>query len=668
MSQDTKQLNSPIEHWSYSSIKMYVANQAKFFRNYVDKMYDENPMSPSMIIGRALHKVCAELIEIGDMGQLYDVGLREIEQYNDSAIAYGKTGSREAMIKKYSQGFQFVKEEVEPLVYDPDVESIMVEEPLKSFVQTESGEDLPLPIKAIADWVFKRESTGEIIIIDWKFLSAFSKTEEENNGLLNWEYFMQAMFNYHTVKNRLKIAPSKMQFREIKLSKNKDTDMPQTSVVEFDFTNPEYRLFMDGFNRFLLDATDDLCGLRRVFLPNFADMMDGDFYMLQYMQGLLEIDLSQYSFVHREEKKELVEKKYVPSVNASVENKYLTNEEKIRVKLQEFGVPVVMEETLTGGAITMFTCKPSRGVKMSEINKHEQDIAIALKSRSVRILAPIPGTDTVGIEVENENKLAIPLTDDVFAADPYLLPIGVNVYGTRRYADLRKMPHLLIAGTTGSGKSVFLRSLIKSILRDKTNKVVLIDPKQVELQEFSEFPNVLDHVTETKDAIRILNKLMQEMDQRYTVLKNNKAKSIEDLAPGTMPYTVVFIDEFADLIMSQDKDDLFQIETYISPKGRKMKKVIEYKDAHHCIVRLAQKARACGIHLVIATQRPSVDVVSGLIKTNFPTRVSFMTSSSIDSKVILDTPGAEKLTGNGDMLFQDPSKNYLERLQGYYTE
>ena len=334
----------------------------------------------------------------------------------------------------------------------------------------------------------------------------------------------------------------------------------------------------------------------------------------------------------------------------------------IEEKLADFGVTGKVMEIRPGPVITMFEYKPAPGIKINKISSLEGDLAMGLKALSIRIIAPIPGKDVVGIEVPNESREIVVLRElfesSSFMAQKSMLTIalGKDISGKPRYMDLQTAPHLMIAGTTGSGKSVLLNAAITSLLYRATPyelKLIMIDPKMLELSIYEDIPHLLHPVvTESKKAVAALRWLVGEMDSRYSMLSeegvrdidsyNRKLETleIEEKQLRWLPYIVVIIDELADLMM-------------VSPT-----------DVKDSIIRLAQKARAAGIHIIVSTQRPSADVVAGLIKANFPARISFLVSSKVDSRIILDTSGAETLLGKGDMLFLRSGGSNLLRLQG----
>ena len=343
--------------------------------------------------------------------------------------------------------------------------------------------------------------------------------------------------------------------------------------------------------------------------------------------------------------------------------------DKLKGCLNDFNVQGEIQQVMPGPVVTMFEFKPAPGVKVSKIENLTDDIALALRAESVRIEAPIPGKDSVGIEIPNIHRETVFLREIVESAaftdskSPLTLALGKDIQGGTRVADLAKMPHLLVAGATGAGKSVgingFLLSLLYKAGPDKV-KLLLVDPKRIELAPYAELPHLVHPVvTEMSMAKSALEWAVFEMDCRYQKMAklgvrniegyNAKLEQLGDNLPEEfenmkhMPYLVIIIDELADLMMTAAKD------------------------VEQCIVRLAQLARAAGIHMILATQRPSVDVVTGLIKANFPTRISFFVTSKFDSRTILDAVGAERLLGKGDLLFK-PSGGKLKRMHGAYVD
>ncbi len=327
--------------------------------------------------------------------------------------------------------------------------------------------------------------------------------------------------------------------------------------------------------------------------------------------------------------------------------------------LGHFGVEAQVVNTIAGPHITRFELRLAPGIKMSKVAQLKDDLAYALAATDIRILAPVPGKTAVGVEVPNARRRIVQLGDVFQNApagwSPLTVWLGKDVAGKAIGADLAKMPHLLVAGTTGAGKSGAINAMLSSLLLRATPhelRLVLIDPKQVELNHYESIPHLLTPViTSPRMAANALQNLVKEMEQRYSIMSLAKTRSLIELnrsrekrGEAPLPYIVCVIDELADLMM-------------VAPA-----------DVEDSIIRLAQKARAVGIHLVLATQSPRVDVITGMIKANVPSRIAFSVSSQTDSRVILDQNGAESLLGQGDMLFSPVGTSRLQRIQGAYID
>jgi len=363
----------------------------------------------------------------------------------------------------------------------------------------------------------------------------------------------------------------------------------------------------------------------------------------------------------------------------------VANARLLEKKLFDFGVEGKVIEIRPGPVITMYELEPAPGVKINKITNLSDDLALALKAPSIRIIAPVPGKAAVGVEIPNQERESVYLKDvldnETFRAASLRMPIalGVDITGAPIVTELVRMPHLLIAGTTGSGKSVSLNAMICSILFKTTPdevKFIMIDPKRLELSYYEGIPHLLHPVVlDPKMAAQVLKWAVEEMERRYRIISTLGVKNIESYnelldsrggdklppaersaiqtggaledevarLPEKLPYIVIIIDELADLM------------------------VVAQRNVEESLARLAQMARAAGIHLILATQRPSVDVITGIIKANFPTRISFQVSSKVDSRTILDQHGAEKLLGAGDMLFIPPGTSRIIRIHGAYV-
>ncbi len=354
------------------------------------------------------------------------------------------------------------------------------------------------------------------------------------------------------------------------------------------------------------------------------------------------------------------------------------NARRLEKKLEDFGVEGEVVEILPGPVITMYEYKPAPGIKISKVAGLSDDLALTLKARSIRIVAPIPGKAAIGIEIPNDQREMVYLRE-ILSSSAYVdtnakLPIalGKDITGSAVVADLAKMPHLLVAGATGTGKSVSINAMIQSLLYTVSPdmaRFLMVDPKRIELSIYQDIPHLLHPVVaQPKDANKALKWAVHEMERRYMLLSDRGVRNIDsynrkivkqtgkndssenkDEEGGEdrgvdrhLPYIIIIIDELADLMM------------------------VSSKEVEESITRLAQMARAAGIHLIIATQRPSVNVLTGIIKANFPTRLSFQVSSKVDSRTILDTNGAENLLGDGDMLFMPPGVGRIMRIHGPY--
>jgi len=327
----------------------------------------------------------------------------------------------------------------------------------------------------------------------------------------------------------------------------------------------------------------------------------------------------------------------------------------IKRTLQNFGIEVEMGEINIGPSVTQYTLKPAEGIKLSRIIGLQNDLALAMAAHPLRLEAPIPGRSLVGVEAPNNTKTIVGLArlfaepNFVTSGKPLLLALGRDVTGTPVYADLAKMPHMLIAGATGAGKSICIHVLITSLLyknSPESLRFIMIDPKRVELTGYNKIPHLLTPViTKPKMAILALKWGCKEMDRRYEELLKAGVRDIESYHKkyggyNSMPYLIIIIDELADMMSSYPRE------------------------MESAIVRLAQMSRAVGIHLVVSTQRPSVEVITGLIKANIPCRVALQVASQVDSRTILDMSGAEKLLGSGDMLFLAGNTSKPRRIQG----
>lgn len=702
MTNETRaEVQMPISKLHYSMLTQLLRNPLIFKLKYVLNVYDGR-IGVSGMVGRAAHQALrayyggdqdhplfGEKIEM--QAQAIQIGQEYLDEFSDFYVDYGKTGTREGMLKTYHQAMRFYFAE-EPEYH----EIIMCEEKMEGELHTIDGQILPLPAVGVPDLVHRRKDGG-VEIIDTKFTKSFTDYETED-----YIKIVQSQFLWHLLRETKGITADRMLFREIKTTENTrdNAGKPQIRDWAIPFSHDQYRTI---FYNIYKDVVRFIQNPNQIYLPNLSDPFDGERAGLLYAQGLLSADMSDVEVMHKVKDVAFQSKKFIPSRLERIENKHLPPEERIKVRLAEFGIPIEPVETKKGASVIQYRFKVSAGVRMSVFEKHRADIERALEAKTeVRILAPIPGTDLIGVEVAAEERSEAELQKEYLTPGTLVIPIGQTVHGEIVKMPLDDMPHLLIAGSTGSGKSVLLHSTITALTKQMTPermRLILIDPKRVELVAFKTLKHLMGGkiAYEYGDALLILKGLRDEMESRYKMLEKAKVRNIREYNAlyaderkrtrdmvQPLPYIVLAIDEFADLMMQGKVEERkkkgsrsltnivkrVQVEKMarqFAKMGMSFEPHFDEEDestVEEMIVRLAQMARAVGIHLIIATQRPSVDVITGLIKANFPTRIALTTASATDSKVILGEPGAEKLAGKGDMLFMHPGGK-KERLQGF---
>ncbi len=637
----------PLEHYSYSSFTKMCNNPIMFKINNINGDVIDTTTSASAVLGGACHRALqaylggekdgvtpsdeGEAIKYGHMR-----GLEYLHAFSDGFITWTTTiPNRAKLEEKYAFCyFGYIKD----FNYQKKVKrTLIVEKMMKHRVNVE-GRNLPIPLKGAPDHVYI-DLQDRIIIEDHKFTGRWSDEDAIDGAKL-----IQAAFMYFLTYAELQVPPYAMVFREYKTTQNKDNS-PQTK--EYTIVFEETPMMFEFFYRLYQDVTDALMG-KQVFLPNLNAMYDKEVSILAYIHRL---DVSEErnkafermkvdnitDFLKKKIQKDSSMKKYLETVSANfisaetLNYKDMTIEERIKMKLAEHGLGVDFDSKVEGGSVTLYRYQPSIGLKMSKIEAYAKDIEQVVEVSGIRILAPIRDSGLVGFEVP---KLERNFPTGIPASDGFNIAIGQSIMGEAHRIDIREAPHILVSGATGSGKSVFLNSLI-SQLSNTGSDLVLLDPKMVELIQWK---GIARQYADDKDAIElILYELVDEMEKRYKELQKLGLRNIE----GTqMKRIFVIIDEFGDLV--------------VTSKGNELKKTV---------LLLAQKGRACGIHVVITTQRPSVKIIDGDIKANFPVRIAFRTVTATDSQVILDQAGAEKLLGKGDLLILGTEG--VTRLQGY---
>lgn len=668
--------NFPLEHYSYSSFTKFSTNPFMFKVNNINGDQLETTSKPTNVIGRACHKALeAYFGSVTDndgeaIKKSHEAGTDFLAAFSDNFIEYSDTVPNRAKLdEKFAFSlFGYLKE----INLENEIKEIlMVEKMLQHQIKVD-GKILPIPIKGAPDLVY-RDKQGRIIIRDHKFTAKYSPTEEIDGAKL-----IQAAFNFFLVYAETGEPPYSMIYEEFKIVENRDKSR---QTREFEIVFGDHPLIFDFFFRFYEDVTNALLG-KMVFVPNLYAIFDREVAILAYIHRLdvdeerdkvfktMKVD-NITDFLKKKIQKDGAMKKYLETVSQkfisanTLNYKDMTTEEKIKMKLAEHGMAVDFHSKIDGGSLTLYRYEASIGLKMSKIESYAKDIEQVVETTGIRVLAPIPNSGLIGFEVPTKVRT---FPGKAPEASGFNVPLGVNIVGEQVSIDIRTAPHILIAGTTGSGKSVCMSNLISSSSKISNVSIHLIDPKMVELSPFAgAAASYHDDIEEIKS---FLAQQVNDMDERYRQLQKSGVRNVADL--GSPEYRFIFIDEFADLIMQdRHKKQATGRKSTVTEKRIRGTKITTRESGQSeisvedMIIRLAQKGRAAGFHIIMATQRPSVDIISGLIKANFPTRIAFRTSTSTDSIVILDQAGAEKLLGKGDMLVLSPERSSVDRLQGY---
>lgn len=670
----------PVPHYSASSMVKFSTNPILFKVQYMNGDRFDTAQSVSGVLGLAFHHAMevyyggseeliisneAEAIEMGLKG-----GLDYVDKINDGFVNYSKTiPNKQTLSEIFAKVFKWY---VEQMPYRKD-SVFAVEDELKELIDVEwRGQRLTLPValKGRIDRIDKVD--GKVKIYDYKTCYQYSNPEKIDGAKI-----IQAVTYYLLAYAAYGEEPYSVTFQEVKYTKNADKT-PQ--VREYELVFAENDLFFDFYFRLYEDMTRALNG-EMVYVPNVNTMYDNEISIIAYIHRLdIPEDTAALMKKHKVQnitellKREIQGAGNMRKLMKAVEDNFVTaksidytnmkNEEKIQTKLMEHGMVLAFDSVVHGATVDLYMFSPSIGIKMSKVRNYADDVAQILGATGVRVLAPIPGTSFIGFEVPRIERQFPSLPD----GDGFDIAVGETVMGTARRFDIRSAPHMLVAGAAGSGKSVFLSSLVNQLSRIPNVEIHLFDPKMVELSQHQDDANVVEYESGFVAINSSLEYLVDLMNERYAIMAKAKVRNISEI-PG-IPYKFVVIDEYGDLIMSKHTITRTKYTGKVFASGPRAGKeeVIEEEInisdlIERSILLLAQKARAAGIHVIIATQRPSVDVVSGTIKANFPTKVVFRTAKTADSLVVIDEPGAEKLAGKGDMLFC--GDHGVERLQGY---
>lgn len=641
----------PVKHYSHSSMVRFSTNPILFKIQDINGDRLETTMGISGILGKAFHLALEvyyggnDQIVISSEAEAIEMGLKTgmefIKNYNDGFIEWNTAiVNKDKAYEVFAFAFNsYIKEKP----YQTDGEELVTcEEQIKEKIDVEwRGKQLslPVPLKGYLDKLIRHER--RLKIKDYKLVGAFSDPEKIDGAKI-----LQAINYYLLTYAHYGEEPYSITFEEIKRTKNKDGGK---QVREYEIVYSENELFFDFYFRFYEDMTRALNG-EMVYVPNINAFYDNEVALISYIHRL-DVTEEQAKLMKKYKvdnitdllKKKIhsagnmrkllktIEQKFVSAKTLNY-NKMIT-EEKIQTKMLEHGMMLQFDSKIEGATVDMYRYTPSIGLKMKKLMNYVEDIEQVLGISGIRILAPIPNTSLIGYEIPKKDRTFPELPG---MKNGFKLAIGQTINGDIKTFDIREAPHMLVAGSTGSGKSVFLHSLIRQLIKLPNVDLHLFDPKQIELSQYEE--DVKEYKHSHAGILASIEKLVEEMEARYDIMKQKKVKTIADMKG--MPYKFVVIDEYADLKMRSSVDRLIQL--------------------------LAQKGRACGIHMIIATQRASTKIIDGDVKINFPTKVVFRVSKGVDSRVMIDEDGAEKLLGKGDMLFCTDAG--IERLQGYFVK
>lgn len=635
----------PLKHYSYSTFVKFSTNPIMFKINYLNGERIDTTRNISSVIGQAFHYAMelyyadeTAMNELDPVKTGLEGGLRFIDEFADGMIEYStavknKQKAQELFAFAYTSYLRDKENAKETIV--------SCEEMIETSVDVSYRDKklvLPVPLKGYIDKIV-RDEEGRLKVIDYKTTRAFSDPEKIDGSKI-----IQAVQYYLLVYAQYGEEPYSITFEEVKMSKNRDGG---AQLKCYEIVYAENEQFFDFYFRLYDDMTRAING-EAVFVPNIMSFFDNEVSIVAYIHRLdsqeevanlmKEMQVSNITELLKKQihnagnmRKFLAtaEKKFVSSKSLNYDS--MTIEERIVTKLMEHGMMIKYEDTISGLSVNLYRFNPSIGLKMGKLLSYSADIEQAVGSANIRVLAPIPNSTLVGVEVPKKERefpgVARPTAG-------FELPMGVDIFGVTKFFDVRKAPHLLVCGASGSGKSVFLNSMISQLIGKC--ELYLFDPKRVELSQFEK--EATQYLDDHETISIALEDIVNDMEARYRQMKELGVRTIEGTS---IPYRFVVIDEFGDLTIGSEFS----------------------KDIMKNITLLAQKARACGIHMIISTQRPSVDIITGTVKNNFTTKAVFRVGRSVDSQLVLDEAGAEKLLGMGDMIFA--SDEGRVRLQGF---
>ena len=667
--------SSPIDHVTYSSFTKFCTNPIMFKILYMNMDKISTTSNVSGVVGKGFHTgmeayygaIALKLPE----EQAMEMGLRAmmdyIKEYPEGWIEYSTSiTNRARALELATTGYQFYVQEKKP---SQEI-IISCEELIELYVDVEwRGKRIrfPVKLKGYIDKIVRKD--GKLKIVDYKTSMSFSDPDK-----IDGKKIIQAIQYYFLVYAATGEEPYSMIFEEVKLTKNakkKDGSIEPNQVKEYEIVYAEAGQFFEFYFRLYEDMMSAVFENKMVFVPNLDTFFDNEVSIISYIHRLdekeslaREMAASKVENITDLLKKKLASAGSMKKFLATAEKKFISAkslnysamkiEERIQTKLMEHGMMIKFESKIDGYSFDMFQFTPSIGLKMNKLKSYAADIEQVVGVSGIRILAPIPNTTFIGFEIpKTERRFPEAAPEPARAME---IAIGADIYGKPYIFDLRQAPHMLVAGATGSGKSVFLNSIIEQIAKHKDQvDLHLFDPKMVELSRYKSIAK--DYQCDAEKIYEALAELVIEMNSRYEKMATQGARNISECTG--FKYKVIVIDEFGDITIGGYKTE----KTTGRGKKAKTEKLNISEEIMRMVLLLAQKARAAGIHMIIATQRPSTDIINGTVKANFPTKVAFRTAKEIDSRVLLDEAGAEKLLGKGDMIFSSDAGQI--RLQGY---
>lgn len=638
----------PVDHLSSSSLAKFGSNPVMFKINEIQGEYIETLSSAKSVLGKAFHKAMeayrfgTETKPVSTEGEALELGLKVgmeyLECYNDGFIEYNtKIQNKEKLYEKFTFLYHHY---VQERGWASDEEPLYAEHMMKYNVAAVwRGQHLNLPValKGYTDLIYRQD--GKLKIKDYKTVEKFSDLERIDGAKI-----LAAVTYFLLVFAETGEEPYSMVYEEVKHTLNKNGG---SQIQTYEVVFADHDLYFDFFFRYYGDVVRALNG-EQVYVPNVYALFDNEVAMVAYINRL-DVDEEQAKLMKRHRVDNITDllrkrvqntkskNKFAQTVEKSlsagktINYKAMKDHDKIKTKMMEHGMVLEFETKVEGNTVNLYRFNPSIGLSMKKIKNYVPDIEQVLGKDKVRILAPEPGTNFVSFEVPRDARTfpALPKHNGSFE-----LALGeTTTKETFRY-DIREAPHMFVAGSTGGGKSVFICNLIEQLLETPNVDLHLFDPKRVELSHYK--TKAKEYQNQTTAILKSLLELEKEMNRRYTMMEEAGARHIRDVK--RLRYKFIIIDEYAELALKTEVGSVVQS--------------------------LAQLGRAAGIHVIIATQRASTKVISGDIKVNFPTKAVFKMSKKIDSVVMLDEPGAEKLLGKGDMLFAADGSEMI-RLQGY---